>query len=91
MVSIGLVVTLRKWLLILGVIITVIRQEQVCQEPSPIRIKQPDGRYIPDNTWMTQTVNRCYWTPVDEQEEWTDLPENGGKYIRPYGPYTITY
>jgi len=52
-----------------------------CPQPEPKVIKNSDGTYTKTNL-TTITLQACYGPSSTWEEEWTDYPENGGKFIR---------
>ena len=80
----------------LAVIITIRQPPQmiVCPQPPSLFVKDEDGSYIQSRhgnagerygTTMT-TLQSCWGKATSWQEEWTDYPEKGGKFIRRVEP-----
>uniref|UniRef100_A0A6M3M3I3 Uncharacterized protein n=1 Tax=viral metagenome TaxID=1070528 RepID=A0A6M3M3I3_9ZZZZ len=71
----------------LAVIITIRQPPQmiICPQPPSLFVKAEDGSYIQNGTTMT-TLQSCWGKATSWQEEWTDYPEKGGKFIRRVEP-----
>ena len=67
----------------LAVLITIkqLPQSIPCPQPPPVYNKNIDGTYSRGESRMI-TLQFCWDKEVEWQEEWTDYPEKGGKFIR---------
>ncbi len=75
--------TLIPPILVLAVILTFQEPAQptTCPTPGPIITRNTDGTYTRAYPNFT-TLAICYSSPATHREEWTDLPEKGGTFIR---------